>query len=56
MGFPENGMHGVPLACLQEGTMRRERAMKIVLVVVGLLFTAGVVPLTTFSRESLRCP
>jgi succinate-acetate transporter protein len=32
--------------------MRRERALKIVLVVVGLLFTAGVVPLTMFfSRE-----
>jgi NADH:ubiquinone oxidoreductase subunit 5 (subunit L)/multisubunit Na+/H+ antiporter MnhA subunit len=35
-----------------EGIMRRERALKIVLVVVGLLFTAGVVPLTMFfSRE-----
>src|SRR5438445_12722657 len=35
------------------GTMRRERALKIVLVVVGLLFTAGVVPLTMFfSRGS----
>jgi uncharacterized protein YbcV (DUF1398 family) len=34
------------------GTMRRERALKIVLVVVGRLFTAGVVPLTMFfSRE-----
>jgi succinate-acetate transporter protein len=32
--------------------MRRERALKIVLVVVGLLFSAGVVPLTMFfSRE-----
>ena len=32
--------------------MRRERALKIVLVVVGLLFTAGVIPLTIFfSRE-----
>jgi hypothetical protein len=32
--------------------MRRERALKIVWVVVGLLFTAGVVPLTMFfSRE-----
>ena len=28
--------------------MVRERALKIVLVVVGLLFTAGVVPLTMF--------
>jgi succinate-acetate transporter protein len=32
--------------------MNRERALKIVLVVVGLLFTAGVIPLTMFfSRE-----
>ena len=32
--------------------MRRERVLKIVLVVVGLLFTAGVIPLTLFfSRE-----
>jgi hypothetical protein len=32
--------------------MRRERALKTVLVVVGLLFTAGVIPLTMFfSRE-----
>ena len=32
--------------------MRRERALKVVLVVVGLLFCAGVYPLTMyFSRE-----
>jgi succinate-acetate transporter protein len=32
--------------------MNRERALKIVLVLVGLLFTAGVIPLTMFfSRE-----
>jgi len=32
--------------------MNRKRALKIVLVLVGLLFTAGVVPLTMFfSRE-----
>ena len=32
--------------------MRRERTLKIVLVLVGLLFTAGVIPLTMFfSRE-----
>jgi NADH:ubiquinone oxidoreductase subunit 5 (subunit L)/multisubunit Na+/H+ antiporter MnhA subunit len=32
--------------------MRRERALKIVLVLVGLLFVAGVIPLTMFfSRE-----
>jgi succinate-acetate transporter protein len=32
--------------------MKRERVLKIVLVVVGLLFTAGVIPLSMFfSRE-----
>ena len=32
--------------------MRGERALQVVLVVVGLLFTAGVIPLTMFfSRE-----
>jgi succinate-acetate transporter protein len=32
--------------------MHRERALKIVLIVVGLLFVAGVIPLTMFfSRE-----
>src|SRR5712692_2026002 len=32
--------------------MSRERALKVVLVLVGLLFTAGVIPLTMFfSRE-----
>jgi hypothetical protein len=32
--------------------MKRERVLKIVLVLVGLLFTAGVAPLTMFfSRE-----
>jgi succinate-acetate transporter protein len=32
--------------------MRREQVLKIVLVLVGLLFTAGVIPLTMFfSRE-----
>ena len=32
--------------------MRRERLLKIVLVIVGLLFTAGVIPLMMFfSRE-----
>ena len=32
--------------------MSRERALKIVLVLAGLLFTAGVIPLTMFfSRE-----
>ena len=32
--------------------MKRERALKVMLVVVGLLFTAGVIPLAMFfSRE-----
>src|SRR6202022_3790479 len=31
--------------------MRRERALKVVLVVVGLLFSAGVYPLTMFLRQ-----
>lgn len=32
--------------------MQRERALKTVLVLVGLLFTAGIIPLTMFfSRE-----
>ena len=41
--------------------MRRERALKVVLVVVGLLFSAGVYPLMTSVRSgwqatrSLRC-
>jgi tetratricopeptide (TPR) repeat protein len=36
----------------KEVSMVRERALKAVLVVVGLLFTAGVIPLTVFfSRE-----
>jgi len=42
--------------------MNRGRALKIVLVVVGLLFTAGIIPLTMFfSREPavpmiMSCP
>lgn len=36
----------------RESTMNQGRALKTVLVVVGLLFIAGVVPLTVFfSRE-----
>ena len=32
--------------------MRRDRVLKVVLVVVGVLFIAGVIPLTMFfSRE-----
>jgi hypothetical protein len=51
MGFPENRMQGVPLACLQECIMRRERILKIVLMLVGLLFTAMIYPLTMFVRQ-----
>src|ERR1035438_9105234 len=35
----------------EEGTMWRERALKIVLVLVGLLFTAMIYPLTMFVRQ-----
>jgi hypothetical protein len=31
--------------------MRREQALKIVLVLVGLLFTAGIYPLMVFTRQ-----
>ena len=31
--------------------MRRERALRIVLVLVGLLFCAGIYPLTVFFRQ-----
>jgi len=31
--------------------MIRERALKVVLVVVGLLFSAGIYPLTMFGRQ-----
>jgi hypothetical protein len=36
--------------------MRRERALRIVLVVVGLLFIAGVVPLTMFFSRDHAVP
>jgi succinate-acetate transporter protein len=36
--------------------MRRERALKIVLLVAGLLFTAGVVPLTMFFSRAPPVP
>jgi tryptophan-rich sensory protein len=31
--------------------MRRERVLKVLLVVVGLLFVAGVYPLVVFTRQ-----
>jgi hypothetical protein len=36
----------------QEATMKRERALKVVLVVVGLIFSALVYPLTIFVRAA----
>jgi hypothetical protein len=35
----------------KEGTMWRQRALKIVLVLVGLMFVAGVYPLITSVRQ-----
>ena len=35
----------------EETTMRRERALKVVLVMVGLIFSALVYPLTMFVRQ-----
>ena len=43
--------HLSPFQFLQEGTMRRERALKLVLVLVGLLFSALIYPLTMFVRQ-----
>jgi tryptophan-rich sensory protein len=36
---------------MMEGTMIRERALKVVLILVGLLFTAGIYPLVTSVRS-----
>src|SRR6202158_5877558 len=36
---------------MQEGTMNRERALKVVLVVVGLLFSASVYPLMMMVKQ-----
>jgi drug/metabolite transporter superfamily protein YnfA len=44
MSFPHRVIY-------QEGTMIRERALKSVLVLVGLLFMAGIYPLTMFFRS-----
>jgi Family of unknown function (DUF6632) len=35
----------------EEGTMNRERALKVLLVLVGLLFTAAIYPLVTSVRD-----
>lgn len=34
--------------------MRRERVLKVVLLVVGLIFIAGIYPLVTSVREGWR--
>jgi succinate-acetate transporter protein len=40
------------MSLLSGGTMNRERTLKVMLVVVGLLFVAGIIPLIMFfSRE-----
>src|ERR1700686_2007650 len=36
---------------MEEAAMRRERALEVVLVVVGLIFSALVYPLTMFVRQ-----
>jgi drug/metabolite transporter superfamily protein YnfA len=54
MVFHEDGaLHGCIFLTQfwQEGSMRRERALKILLVVVGLLFSAGVYPLMMFVKQ-----
>src|ERR1700741_4812028 len=35
----------------EEDNMRRERALKVVLVVVGLIFSAGIYPMVTSVRD-----
>jgi len=45
----QSSSHGLPL--LREGTVNRERALKIVLGVVGVLFLATVYPMITFLRQ-----
>src|SRR5882724_8437120 len=38
----------------KKGIMNRERALKVVLVLVGLLFSAGIYPLVTTVRSELQ--
>jgi hypothetical protein len=40
-----------PANIFQEDTMRRERALKVVLILVGLLFTAMVYPLVLSVKQ-----
>jgi succinate-acetate transporter protein len=45
-----------PFSLSPEEIMNRERALKIVLVVAGLLFTAGVIPLIMFFSRQPSVP
>jgi hypothetical protein len=38
--------HSPIVSFWQEGTMNRERTLKVALVLVGLLFSAGIYPMT----------
>jgi uncharacterized protein DUF6632 len=40
-------MFSPPHVIPQEGAMTRERVLKVVLVLLGLLFSAGIYPVTT---------
>src|ERR1017187_4968211 len=51
MGFIHGEEVGDQGRVYEETTMRRERALKIVLVLVGLLFTALVYPLVLFVKQ-----
>src|SRR4029077_13579534 len=43
--------HGSQVCDREEGTMNRERALKVVLVVVGLIFCGLAYPLTMFVKQ-----
>src|ERR1019366_6654905 len=51
MGYIHGEEVGAQGRVYDETTMRRERALKIVLVLVGLLFTALVYPLVLFVKQ-----
>jgi hypothetical protein len=43
------------VTAIEEGTMWRERALKVVLVLLGLLFSAGIYPLTMCLWQPHKC-
>jgi hypothetical protein len=45
---------GITFPQIGTSTMRQERALKVVLVVVGLLFCAGVYPLILMMKQDPR--